>query len=448
MEDGQRGAQIVGRFSGQSSTRAPAGAHGRAGREHGGGAGEELGHHRQRRVAAQTVVHQPRTHERDQHQGRPPAGEEPAGGKKRDHSQHAEGGPGTSPEVGCEQQALRGQQGGPGQRPPGQCLVATGQAHQKEGSRGRDSGGDDDDARGRLAQQPADFLAEGGAQSQEQGRPDRGRQGDAGGEHAVPHSQQPTGHGDRDAHARYVTSDQDRPGAPAAEALLGSVEASLREVQEARQRVREQTTPERPGDQVQVGRAQRDGGDQGQPGGDPGQQRVGQAVPDVEDESVARHQQRYARFLYVEQEERAQVALAFERSGTRKRDVSQPDDRRPAGSHHDEGDRDQGQPAPPAHRGSRSRTSLPPMNISASPASGFTHQKRPIRIEPTSVNASRQQAARRTPPASTAKRWPAGTPAATLEMAIALSSCSATSVNAIKTIETRMLRITVTSYSV
>jgi hypothetical protein len=61
--------------------------------------------------------------------------------------------------------------------------------------------------------------------------------------------------------------------------------------------------------------------------------------------------------------------------------------------------------------------------------------------EPTKVNVNRQSAARRTPPASTTTRLLEGTVLATDEIASALSSCSATSVNAIRAMERRIVRV-------
>src|SRR5712664_3884225 len=81
------------------------------------------------------------------------------------------------------------------------------------------------------------------------------------------------------------------------------------------------------------------------------------------------------------------------------------------------------------------------MTIRANPATGFSHAMRSMSVEPTRVKPKRQPAASRTPPARTKNLYEGGTPLATDEMARALSSCSATSVNAIRRIDTRIVLV-------
>src|SRR6202162_2977760 len=225
-----------------------------------------------------------------------------------------------------------------GHHPSGFSLAAALPLARKRGGTGAGSAeqdeqvnakGDDDD-RGQdevaLAvqiEQMADSAAEHGAQAQEEARPDRGRDRDAGHEDRIVHAEDPGRDRERDSKSGDVGAEHEGPDAPAREPAFRLVDPGGRQAQQARESMFDDRAAPTTGDEIEVGGAQDDDRDQSEPGREQRQQAVGTVMADVHDEDVARHWHRDPGLLEVEEGEGRRLAEAAQEKTNELRAVTE-----------------------------------------------------------------------------------------------------------------------------
>src|SRR5713226_1037257 len=153
-----------------------------------------------------------------------------------------------------------------------------------------------------------DAVAENRAQCQEQSRPCRARDQHADHENAIRQLEDAGRHSQRHAKAWNMPAEAERPRAVSAEPVLRLLQASRRQMEESRQAVLEQAPAVAPRDQVEVGGAKDDGEDEAEPRREQDREAVREGMADIDEEGVARDEQRDAGLLDIDQAEARKVA--------------------------------------------------------------------------------------------------------------------------------------------